>query len=194
MSTLLIHLDQFPKERDLIAKMILAYGELEFAMMDILAATLNDSAAAVRTLYQLRSETNRQAVVEAIAQPAFDRAKLGGQFKEAMAAVNHCKGYRNQYAHCHWLAVGDILHFTQLETAARSKGADCAVKNVPITAGLLQSQWAYFEYTDHILLWIDNEFRVKAGLPIRGEGPIPKPKRISPPKRDSRGEARPRQC
>lgn len=188
MSTLLIHLDQFPKERDLIARMILAYGELEFAMMDILAATLNDSAAAVRTLYQLRSESNRQAVVEAIAQPSFERAGLGGQFAEAMSAVNHCKAYRNQYAHCHWLAVGKILHFTLLEATAKGKGETCVVKNTPITLELLELQWAYFEYADHCLLWLDNEFRISVGLPIRGEGTIPKPKRISPPKRDSRGE------
>lgn len=191
MPTLLIPLDQFPHERDLVARMILAYGELEFCMLDLLAAALDDTAAAVRTLYQLRSEANRHAVVEAIAQPSFARAGLAAPFKEAMDAVKHCKGYRNQYAHCHWTAHDGILHFTDLEVTAKSKGDVCKVQNIPITLTLLRSQWAYFEYTDHLLLWLDNEFRIKAGLPIRGEGQLLRPKRLDPPKKHSRGEPKP---
>ena len=193
MATLLIQLENFPRERELISRMILAYGELEFAMMDLLAATLNDSTAAVRTLFQLRSESNRQAVVEAIAQPSFNRVGLGGQFSEAMAAVGHCKNYRNQYAHCHWAECGGILYFTQLETTAKKKGANCTVLNIPITVQLLEKQWKYFEFTDHMLLWLDNKYREKSGLPIRGEGEIPQPRRVPPPKRDSRGEIQERQ-
>lgn len=189
MSTLLIHLDQFPKERDLIARMILAYGELEFAMMDILAAVLDDPAMAVRTLFQLRSEANRLAVFEAIASPWFAKADLGEDFSEAVNAATHCKSYRNQYAHCHWIANNGLLWFCNLEETAKTKGPKCEVKNRPITLAVIEKQMAYFEYADALLLFLDHEYRLKAGRPMRAEGSIPKPKRISPPKKDSRGEA-----
>lgn len=190
-SSLLITLDQFPKERDLIARMILAYGEIEFAMLDILGAIFKNQQTAVRTLYQLRSESHRLNIVEAIATPWFEAAGIGGHFTEGMTAAFHCKTIRNQYAHCTFLTDDGVLRFAQLEETAKSKGASCQVVARPLTLALLEQQSAYFDYADHQILWLDHTYRVKNGQPVHSNAQIPKPKRLSPPKLSSRGEARP---
>ena len=114
-TSLLIAFDRFPKERELIARMILAYGEIEFAMLDILGAIFKNQQTAVRTLYQLRSESHRLNIVEAIATPWFEQQKMGGHFKEGMTAAFHCKNIRNQYAHCTFVADSEVLRLAQLE-------------------------------------------------------------------------------
>ena len=189
-STLLINLDAHPEARDLIARMILAYGELEFVMLDTLGAVLNDTSTALRTIYQLRSESNRLSVVEAIATPWFDRAGLGGAIREAITAVYHCKNIRNQYAHCQWLDDERILRFCLLDQSAKSKAGMAEIIARPVSLSLLQQQWAYFDYADHALLWVNHQYRVKNEQPTHTDGPVPKPKRLSPPKLDSRGEKR----
>lgn len=155
-------------------------------MLDTLAAVFKDGTTAVRTLYQLRSESNRLSVFEAIAQPWFDQVKLGGQFKEGIDAAYHCKNIRNQYAHCHWLDVNGVLKFCQLEEVARSKAANAEIKAHPISLPLIKEQSTYFDYTDHMLLWLNFKYRLKTNQSPRTEGIIPKPKRISPPKLNSR--------
>lgn len=189
---LLIQFEPFPKEKELISEILLSYGELEFVMLDILNAVLKNSQTAVRVLYQLRSEGHRLNIVEAIANPWFEANDLGSEFKEGMAAVNLCKRIRNQYAHCTFMADENCLRFANLEITAKSKGPKCEVVSTPITLPLIERQRAYFDYTDHMLLWLDYTYRTKNGQPVAVDQPIPKPQRIHPPKLNSRGEARPR--
>jgi len=188
LDALLVPFAGFRREREIVGKMLVAYGELEIAVLDILTSVLKDGQASARTMFQLRSEANRLAVAEAIATPPFEKAGLGGQFKEAFDAMNHCKNIRNQYAHCIWIGDGGILRFANLEEAAKSKGEKCQVVSHPLTLALLRNQWAYFEYADHALLWVNQEYRKKHKQELHGPI-IPKPKRLSPPKQHSRGEA-----
>ena len=171
--------------------MLLAYGELEFAMLDILTAVLKNAQTAVRTLYQLRSETHRLNVAEAIAMPWFEATNMGGQFREGITAANHCKTIRNQYAHCHFVADDHVLRFANLELTAKSKGEQCKVVASPITLTLIKQQRAYFDYADHMLLWLDQTYRFKNGQPTHVGTKIPKPRRMQPPKLNSRGEESP---
>jgi hypothetical protein len=185
-TSLLIAFDEFPEELRLVSRMILAYGEIEFAFLDILGAVFKNSQTAIRTLYQLRSETHRLTVAEAIAMPWFESAGLGGQFNEAVNAAKKCKKIRNQYAHCQFIASDGVLRFCNLEKTATSKGAKCEVRATPITLEVLQEQSAYFDYADHQVLWVNHSYRVKNGLEVHHGGPFPKPKRIPPPRLDSR--------
>ena len=189
-SQLLIQFEKFPKEQALVGEMLLAYGEIEFALLDILSAVQKNLQTAIRTLFQLRSETHRLNIVEAICAPWFDNLNLGGQFREGMIAVNHCKNIRNQYAHCLFVDDNPVLRFANLETTAKSKGEVCQVVASPITLALLTKQRAYFDYADHMILWLDYTYRTKNGQPVAVDQPVPRPRRISPPKLNSRGEGR----
>lgn len=65
-NSLLIQFDKHPRKREMIGKLILAYGELEITIMDLVAATMGgDTKTAVRALYRLRSESNRLEVADA---------------------------------------------------------------------------------------------------------------------------------
>lgn len=186
---LLLPFEGLRKERELIGKMLLAYNELEYVLLDMLIAVLRDGQAAIRAMYQLRSEANRLAVAEAIVTPAFTRVALGGVLKEGLDALNRCKAIRNQYAHCLWTCDEGTLQFANLELTAKSKGEKCQVVAHPLTTTLLRNQWAYFEYASHMLLWVNQEYRRKNNQALHGEL-VPKPKRVSPPKLHSRREPR----
>jgi hypothetical protein len=190
--SVLVQLDKHPKERDLIGKIILAYGEIEVIVMDLVTAALNgDNKTALRTLFRLRSENNRLQVADAIARPWFTSQGLEGHYSEAMTAAHHCMGFRNHYAHCQWVSdeVGQ-LRFGNLEDAAKSTGEKCQIILRPITRKRLQEQYDYFSYAEHMLLWVTDEYRLKTEQKrlLAGNQRVPKPKRVSPPKPDSRGE------
>ena len=188
-SSLLIQFDGARKERDLIGRILLGYGEIEFTLLTVLGGVLNNNLTALRTMYQLRSEVNRLAVVEALATPHYQAAGLGGQFKEGLDAANHCKTIRNQYAHATWKrSPKGVLTFANLELPAKTKTPQATVVAHPITEALLQKQWAYFEYTDHMLAWLNQQLVTKLGTGTAVKV-ISKPQRLSPPKLHSHGEA-----
>lgn len=178
------------RELQLIGKILLSYGELEFILLDTLGSVLKSRTHAVRTMYQVRSEVSRLTIFEAIATPFFEDVKLGGQLKEALDAMGHCKNIRNQYAHCTWMSKPERLTFANLEEPAKSKGPSAIIVFRPLTIRLLREQWEYLQYTDRLLIWLNQQYRRKTKRPL--EGPItPKPRRVSPPKRSSRGEPLP---
>ena len=192
--SVLIQLDNHPSERELIGKIILAYGEIEFMIMDLVCAALKeDIRTALRTLFRLRSENNRLQVADAIARPWFVAQKLEGHYAEAITAARHCMAFRNQYAHCTWVSDPDgQLRFGNLEDAAKQTGTKSTIAMRPLTLDLLKRQYGYFSFAEHQLLWVTDEYRLKTKQKRKLEPNqrIPKPKRVSPPNLDSRGEAR----
>jgi hypothetical protein len=148
----LVELDKHPEERDVIGRIILAYGELESLLMHVVTAVLNgDTHTAVRSLFRLRSESNRIAVADAISRPWMRQQKLEAEYQKAYAAIRHCMKIHNQYAHCTWLGDGDLLRFGSLHEAAKREIAPKIVFH-PISLALLQKQFDYFGFTDHALL------------------------------------------
>ena len=76
MQSILIELDKHPTERDLIGKIVLAYGVLEVALLDNVRAALGgDINTATRAIYRLKSEGNRLEVADALVREAalYDR-------------------------------------------------------------------------------------------------------------------------
>jgi hypothetical protein len=186
---LLLAFEGHRREREIVGKILIAYGELEHVVLDMLIATLRDGQAAIRTMYQLRSEANRLAVAEAIITPSFTAAKLAVPLKEGLDAMNHCKKIRNNYAHCIWVDDNGLLRFGNLEEPAKSKGEKCQLVTHPLTLTLLRKQWAYFDYTQHLLMWVGQQFREHNQQ--EQVGPlISKPKRVPLPKLHSLGETR----
>jgi hypothetical protein len=169
--------------------MILAYGELEIGVMDLVAATMGgDTKTAVRALYRLRSESNRLEVADALVTPKLAEHKLDGAWNEAYAAMKDCKTIRNNYAHGQWVNDKGQLRFGDLDKAALTKGPKCEIKLRPITMGVLKEQMAYFEYAEHQIMWIGDQYRLATDQQRRVVKKVPKPKKVPPPRHDSRGE------
>ena len=168
--------------------MVLAYGEIEVCVMNLLQATLGgDTNTAVRALYRLRSESNRLEVADALIVPKLT-PYLRGAWSEAYAAIKRCKQIRNQYAHGLFINDGGQLRFGDLDEAAQGKSEKSEIKLRPISLAALERQIGYFEYAMHQTLWIGDRYRIKTGQLRQIAQRVPKPKKVLPPKLDSHGE------
>lgn len=196
---LLIQFEKHPKERELVGKILLAYGELEFLVLDLLRATMDEkeegsaTITAVRTLYRVRSESSRLQIADALVRPKMAEHDMLAPYDEAAAAMHHCKKIRNAYAHCHWISDKGILRFGDLDAAAKGNTEPTRIRFRPITLELLQQQFHYFAFTDHLLIWVADQYRLKTGKPRMIEPHIPKPQRMPRVSLDSREEAHSRQ-
>lgn len=189
--SLLIQFIQHPTERDMIGKIILAYGELEVMLTDLLRAALDgDTMAAIKVLYRLRSESNRIDIADAIVRPKVAKHGLEGQYDEALNALNHCKKIRNHYTHSQWITENGVLRFGSLDDAARAQGQS-KIRFRAISPCTLRRQYDYFGYTQHILSYVADQYRLKTAQPRMIEQKIPKPKRVPPVSLDSREETQP---
>ena len=187
MSALLDEFEGFPRERDLIGRMLLAYGELEFWLVGCLreALTIVDDHTTARILFRVNGESPRLEVADAILRYTFAKHKLEAKWITAYAAVRHCKNIRNQYAHCHWQVHEGRLHFMDLDKEAKSKDEALNVTFYPINLALIEKQFQYFEYAAGYLAFLRDRLLRTTGKPPETP-PFPEPKSISQPHLDSR--------
>jgi hypothetical protein len=182
MAILLYEFHDFPDEQEAIGKMLISYGELEFAILGCIGAILNsDMAQALRILFRVRGEGARIEVADAILRPAFTKVGLGGKWGNALGAARACKNIRNQYAHCHWQIYQGQLRFMDLDTEAQSPEGEVSVKFWPIDGPLLARQLEYFEYALQLLYYLHAEYQVKIG--IEASHDLEEPKSITQPPR-----------
>jgi hypothetical protein len=180
---LLIQLDKHPRERDLIGKLILAYGELEFMLLDMLRAVLGDDLmTATRTLYRLRSEANRLSVADAIIRPKMGEQGLLQEYLDAHCTTFACKNIRNRYAHGQYISDKGHLWVGDLDEAAKSTGAQAQVKFKSLPLTHLQREFDYFAYAEHALIYATNQFRLKTGQSLPENAVIPRPQKRHAPK------------
>jgi len=191
-NTLLVQFENHQAELAIIGKLIMAYGELEFATMDLVRATMGGSTEkAVKALYRLRSESNRLELADALLTPDLRDKSYGGYWNEAYSALKHCKNIRNQYAHGHFVADDGLLRFGDLDEASSSKNSLFKIRLRPVHLETLEAQLDFFHYSNHLLYWLADQVRLETGQPRLIAPEVPKPKKVVPPKLDSRGEARP---
>lgn len=191
-ATLLIQFDNHQAELVIIGKLVMAFGELEFAVMDLVRASMGgNTEKAVKSLYRLRSESNRLELADALLTPDLRSKPFGGHWNEAYSALKCCKRIRNQYAHGHFISDEGLLRFGDMDEASASKAEKFNIQMRPIHLETLKTQLAYFEYAHHLILWLADQVRLDSGQSRMIEQKVPKPRRVPPPKLDSRGEARP---
>jgi hypothetical protein len=190
--SLLIQFENHQAELAIIGKLVLAYGELEFAIMDVVRAVMGgNTEKAVKAMYRLKSESTRLELADALVAGDIRNKKFGGYWHEAYCALKTCKTIRNQYAHGQFIGDNGLLRFGDMDEAANNKGKEFKIRMRPIHLSTLNSQLVYFEYAHHVLMWLADQIRLESGQP-RLIGPkVPKPKKVAPPKFDSRGEERP---
>ena len=199
--SLLIQFENHPAERDIIGKLILAYGELEFLLLDLVRATLETSneedepsaiVTAVRILYRLRSEANRLQVADAIARPKMTTLELLDPYLEAYSAIFTCKNIRNRYAHAQFLSAHGHLRFGDLDAVAKTTEPDVQINFRLLTLEQLKKEFEYFVYAEHALMYAANQLRLKTGQELPQGAVIRKPQRIPAPKLGNRPMARAR--
>ena len=113
--------DHFKQEGDLIGRMILEYGELEWMLCLLAGHVLDDLDTAIKALYRARGELQRMDIADALIRQRIDDEKLRHTYEQTFAHMAACKKLRNQYAHTNWIHAGsNKLCYVAIEEVAKA--------------------------------------------------------------------------
>lgn len=163
MARILTEFEAFPREKELIGSILIAYGEIEFALFTLVDAVLDTQDNAVEIFFRIQGEGARIAVADAIIRPFLEKESLGPKWSNAVAPVRLCKSIRNQYAHCHWMLVQDKLYFIDFDQSVRVGNADKKIVMKSVDRELLERQLANFVYALEWLYYLAAEYHVRSG-------------------------------
>jgi hypothetical protein len=162
---LLVEFNDFPEAKEGIGTILAAYGEIEFALMGLLAEALFDGEVqdALRVLFRVHGEGPRITVCDALLRKTFQKYDLGSKWELALGAIRLCKSIRNNYAHCHWQIRREKLCFLDLDLDARSRAEEISITWKIIDEPLVRHQVQYMGYALDLLYWLHSEVQKKAG-------------------------------
>jgi hypothetical protein len=164
MAVLLYEFSEFPEERDAIGQMLMAYGEIEFGLLTLIATVMDDdNDLAAKILFRVRGEGARIDVSDAIIRTAYYKVGLGPKWENALGAIKVCKKIRNQYAHCHWQIWDKKLKFIDFDVDARSSEDEITINFMPTDLRLLQKQVEHFLYALNWIYYLETEYKKRAG-------------------------------
>lgn len=198
---LVMVLNYFPSERDILGRLVLAYGELEFELAALIGDVMfeRDIDMAIRALFRIKGEGTRIDVADAILRPAMSKAGLEGNWGTTRGALDVCRKIRNQYAHCHWEEQDQKLYFYDLDYEARSATGAMYPEMYHIDLPLLERQQAYFEFTIDWLKFLWSAYYAKTvgktptrAIPKQVEAPPlynPRKSGDSPPPKPEAGKS-----
>lgn len=182
--TVLRAFTEYPAEAALVGRMLAGYADLEIDLMNSAKSVRGDLDLALKTMFIGRGNSQRIDLAVAIARPPYDTLQLAAEFDSAIAAVRHCLKIRNKYAHCTWWNDNTgQLAFANLEELAKLNVVVTDLQNLTVnhvTVAHLQSQFAYFEYADNMLLGVIQEGNRRAGRPAH-PGVVMPPIMAQPP-------------
>jgi hypothetical protein len=163
MTDILREFEAFPREKELIGSMLIAYGEIEFALFSLVDAILDTQDNAVEIFFRIQGEGARISVADAIIRPFLEKEGLGAKWSNAVGPVRLCKSIRNQYAHCHWMLVEEKLHFIDFDQSVKVGNSDKKLFMKLVEHELLERQFANFGYALDWLYYLDAEYQLRSG-------------------------------
>lgn len=113
--------DRFRREGEIIGRMVIEYGSLEWDLCLLVSHVTEDLDIAVKTLYRSRGETQRIDIADALVRNRLDDARVRQTYETTLAHLRVCLKIRNHYAHANWLHAGsDKLAYIDIEELAKS--------------------------------------------------------------------------
>jgi hypothetical protein len=113
--------DRFKREGEIIGRMVIEYGELEWDLCLLVGHVIGDFDVALKTMYRSRGETQRIDVADALARNRLAIGRVRTIYEETVAHMRCCLKIRNQYAHTNWVdTVSDGLCFINIEEVAKT--------------------------------------------------------------------------
>jgi len=97
--------DRFKQEGDMIGRMVVEYGDLEWDLCLLVSHVMQDLDIAVKTLYRSRAETQRIDMADALVRNRIN-PKVKQMYETTLAHMRVCLAIRNRYAHANWVVVG----------------------------------------------------------------------------------------
>jgi len=115
--------DVFQREGDIIGRLVVEYGELEWSLCLLTTHVVKDTDLAIKALYRARGETQRINLADALIRNRID-PKLKPVYEQTVARLRTCMTIRNRYAHSNWVrAGGDRLCYVDIEELANRNDA-----------------------------------------------------------------------
>lgn len=190
--------DRHGKVGELVGRMVVGYGEIEFGLLALVADVIGDWDTAVKALFRMRGESQRLQIADALARQKIKDGELRARFENVIADAQYCLKIRNQYAHCNWIdRPGEDLRFVDLEEIATKNAHvdQSTLTERPIDEDVTSTQMAYFVYVDGCLTHLRAEWLKRAGKAQYCPFSLP-PKASRPPlykgqvARDNQGKAK----
>jgi len=147
--------------------MLAGYADLEIDLMHCAKVVRGDLDLALKAMFRGRGNAQRIDIADALARQPYHALGIGQDFERAIGAVRYCLRIRNLYAHCTWwndnsgqLAFANLENLAKLHVPVQDlHGLDVHHVTVPH----LQSQFAYFEHADGLLIGVIQEGNRRAG-------------------------------
>lgn len=164
---LLAVFDAFPKESELIGRILAGYTTLEIDLLHCCNAVRDDFDASLKAMFRVRGETNRINVADALCRQLFKGCGLGPQLELAIGDMHHCLKIRNEYAHSNWHDdnSGTLGYLNIEELAKRNQHIPdfAGLKRRSVDLTLLAEQISFMEKTSERLIWVNFESRCLTG-------------------------------
>ena len=153
----------YRRDREIIGRLLIGYGEMEFDLCNCIAMGLNDLDMAFKTMFRVRGETSRIDIADAMGQKVYACLGLASSFHDAINAMRFCLRLRNRYAHSHFYDDNSgKLAMVSLEEIAKKRAVIKDLRGLTtkyLTTGILHSQEAYFVYTRACIEFVNYEGR-----------------------------------
>ena len=162
----------WPDEGAIVGRLLAGYGNYENRSGPVRRPfdeiTTDDMRRAVRSIFTERNADDRIKLAKKWARQPMQLTGLE-EFTEAIAAMGHCKGIRNAFAHCTWTSLrdglkSDGLFFVNLEDAAKLPGKIVYGWQHASLPRLRQME-QYFAYTRQCLIHLELAMRAQRGRP-----------------------------
>lgn len=124
--------DRFKREGDIVGRLVVEYGELEWDLCLLVACAIRDQDTAIKVMYRARGEAQRIALGDALARKHIPGGRLRSIYEMTIARLKDCTTIRNRYAHTVFSETADgRLAFLNLEDIANEHGV-ADTSNLPL--------------------------------------------------------------
>lgn len=159
--------DRFKHEGNVIGRMVLEYGDLEWDLCLLVSHVIDDMDIAVKALYRSRGETQRIDIADALIRNRLDDPKFKQTYETTLAHMRVCLTIRNRYAHANWLHAGsDKLVYIDVEELAKSN-APIDMQNMQlyhVDRQTVEDQSRFFNEVMQNMRYLNMEIQFLKGL------------------------------
>lgn len=163
--------DRFAREGAIVGRLVVEYGELEWALCLAAGAAANDRGAALRAMYRAGNGAQRIVAGDALVRTHLRDAALSAIHAATIERLRDCLRIRDRYAQTSWTIEGDS-HLALVDIDAALTRDDRAGGEVPalrrVTIGLLEDQQRLFAEVMQNLTYLHWDLEALNGGPRVG--------------------------
>jgi hypothetical protein len=158
--------DYYRREGDIVGRLVVEYGELEWDLCLLVGVAIDDLDAAIKVMYRARGEAQRIALGDALARKHMPES-LQQIYSMTIARLRDCTKIRNRYAHTHFTTTADDrLAFMDIEALASESGVSDTAR-LPLfalTTELIEDEARMFTQVAQNLRYLNWDVQAAKGV------------------------------